>query len=299
MNKKHIVVSGCSFTISDGVNIGTNNRSWAYGLIDYLQDENIEFHNVGISGGGNYAIAMSCINCVDNLLKQGIKKEDICVFVQWSGLFRPTIYVENGGARVLDFKEANTPYFSLKNISQDNGYFIDTAGQFRTDNPLWKNYFENFFSLPAAFIETLNNILKTQWFLESKDIKYKMFTAWDIFTTYDESIKRFGSDKVLNTNQFGDGIYENYKNPLLKALYPYSKHLWDMINWLNFWTFENKKVQFGGIVQWVQHNKEFKDWYVDYGTDFHIPNHTSMDFSKEIIVPLYNEMLGEKNEESV
>ena len=94
-------------------------------------------------------VCSELINCGNNLLKQGIK-EDICVFVQWSGLFRPTIYVENGGGRVLNLISQHT-YFSLKNISQDNGYFIDTVGQFKRDNPLWKNYFENFFSLSSSF----------------------------------------------------------------------------------------------------------------------------------------------------
>ena len=57
---KHIVTSGCSFTISDGESIGSNNKSWARHLEDILKD--VEIHNVGMSGVGNYVISMNCIN---------------------------------------------------------------------------------------------------------------------------------------------------------------------------------------------------------------------------------------------
>jgi hypothetical protein len=302
MSKKHLVASGCSFTISDGEKIGTNNRSWAYGLRDSLPEDSLNLHNVGISGGGNVTISMNCINCVENLLKDNIKAEEIVVFIQWSGLFRPTLYAEKNGSRKIDFEEPTSPYFSLNKINQDRGYFIDTAGQFTGGNKFWHNYFQNYFSLPSAFNETLNSILKTQWYLKSKNIKYKMFTGWDIFTgrvniseescAYDDvSINMLVADLMLNTHQFHSDIYENKNHVFIKDIYPYFIDLWDMVDWENFWTFENEKVKCGGILQWVQNNKSFDDWYVNYGHDFHIPSHSNKSFAEEIIKPLYEKLI--------
>ena len=100
MRDIHVVVSGCSFTISDGnphpvTKRGGKNRSWAWHLADqFEEDQSFKFHNVGLSGAGNHLISMNCIDTVEHLLKRGIDPKDIYVMIQWSGLFRPTIYSE-------------------------------------------------------------------------------------------------------------------------------------------------------------------------------------------------------------
>ena len=287
---KHLVTSGCSFTISDGGypnGIGIRNRTWAWFLRDYLIEDglNFELHNVGISGVGNYVISMNCIDIVENLLNTGNKAEDIYVIVQWSGLFRPCLYVENKNTdRPVPFNEMKTNNSSLKGLTDQMGTFVDTAGQITNNNPFWANYYTNYYSLPTAFTDTLDLILKTQWYLNSKNVQYKMFTGWDIFTTQQSSMERFGSDNMLNASQFSNQRYTNKDNILLKDVYPSTKHLWGKVDWSRFMFFNNKDVKFGGMLQWVQHIIDFRDWSV-WPAECHPPSATADTFTKQALLP--------------
>ena len=284
MSSNHLVTAGCSFTISDGDRIGNGNKSWARHLDDKLED--VEVHNVGMSGVGNYVISMNCIHIVQNLLDYGINSDDINVIIQWSGLYRPTLYSEIESHCDLPFTEIRDEFYTLDNVSNNSGEFINTAGQIRRENPFWMEYFEKYFGTGNAFVHTLDCILKTQWYLTSKKIKYKMFNSWDTFTTSEKS--NF-FERILGSgdkgNQHGRQIYKNKNNRLYKDVYPYSTHMWDMIDWDNFWTFDNENVKFGGMLQWTQNTQQFKDWYVAYGEDFHVPTQSSLKFTEEVILP--------------
>lgn len=286
---KHLVVSGCSLTISDGVKIGNKNRSWSWALYEHFKISNpsLKFHNVGLSGGGNYLIAMSCIDTVQCLLKSGVDPEDIFVLTQWSGLFRPALYTENlKQHRKIDFHEMNTEYTSLKNANLDKGFFVDTAGQFRRNNPFWLKYLGEYTCTSSAFIDTLDNMTKLQWYLKANNINYRMFNGWDIFTVFDKNSERFGSDIVINKNQFGDHVYNNTKNTLIKDTCSMSQGLWEQIDWRYFWTFKNKNVKFGGMTQWIQNNIGKKFWYVAPPRDVHPPSETAKIFCNKVIIPL-------------
>jgi len=285
---KHLVVSGCSLTISDGVNIGNKNRSWAWALYEHLKIDNhdLEFHNVGLSGGGNYLIAMSCIDTVQCLINSGVLAKDIFVVTQWSGLFRPALYTENlRQNRKVDFHEMNTEYTNLKNCNFEKGFFVDTAGQFRRNNPFWLKYLGDYTSTASAFIGALDNITKLQWYLKAQGVKYRMFNGWDIFTVFDKKSERFGSDIVINKNQFGEHVYNNINNTLIKDTCPISQGLWDQIDWEYFWTFKNKNIKFGGMMQWIQNNVDKNSWYVQPPRDVHPPSETAKIFCKEVILP--------------
>ena len=280
---KHIVTSGCSFTISDGESIGSNNKSWARHLEDILKD--VQIHNVGMSGVGNYVISMNCINVIKNLLNSKVSSDDIEVIIQWSGLYRPTLYSEIKRHCSLPFNEINDEFYDLE-VRDKEGRFINTAGQIRKQDGFWMDYFEKYFGTGNAFINTLDCILKTQWYLKSKNIKYKMFNSWDTFTM---SKKNSFLDRIFGQgdkgNQHGKEVYNNKNNILLKDVYGYSKNLWDMIDWNNFWVFNNENVKFGGMLQWVQNNLEYEDWYVSYGNDFHVPTNSSLKFTEEVVLP--------------
>ena len=205
---KYIITAGCSFTeLNKKVN---GHDSWAYHLKDIINEEpdnkgKFEFSNLGLSGTGNYIISLNCISKVETLLEKNIDPNNIIVFLQWTGLFRPAVYNENHSDRIVPFNEIKDN-FKLKEVFQKYPYgFNDTAA--RTTHPFWVNYYENYYTTPAAFIDNLNSILRTQWYLKSKNIQYKMFNAWDIFTTYDGSSGRFVSDKMLRPNQFSSNEY--------------------------------------------------------------------------------------------
>ena len=292
MSEKHLITSGCSFTAHDGTERDNYNISWAENLFRLMPEQYwpMSFHNLAISGVGNYIISLNTIDVVENLLNSGVDNNDIYVFVQWSGLFRPTLHSRTG-EKVVKFNEQKTGKSSLVGLDKSNGYYFNSAA--RTGTKFWTKFYDSYFNESFAFLETLNLILKTQWYLKSKSVKYKMFTAWDIFTSGEYS-GTLGKDKILNTNQFGNVIYNNQQNVFLKDHYQYSKHLWNMIDWDNFWTFNNDNVKFGGMLQWVQNNTDFKNWYVNYGKDFHVPSQTSLMFTEKIILTLLTKMI-EKN----
>ena len=284
---KHVVVSGCSFTISDGVKVGNNNKSWAWHLKDDL-DKKISFHNVGSSGAGNYIISTTCIETVNSLLKNGFSPEEITVIVQWSGLFRPSIYTNENVKRKNTFFESNSKYLSKLKESNSEYQFYDTAGQLNSKDTFWNTYLLHYFSLPAAFTNTLEMILRLQWYLKSNKIKYLMFNAWDIFTAKKLKKTKFGNDIIVNENQFGDTIYNNVDNFNLFEFSPYSMSLWGMIDFNDFWLFKNENVKFGGMLQWIQNNINQTKWYVNHKNDFHIPSETSIYFYEQVISKLIN-----------
>lgn len=293
---KHLVTSGCSFTISDGNGpkphgIGVLNRSWAYALYDFLKEDNkdLNFHNVGMSGAGNYIISMTCIDTVECLLNDGVKPEDIYAIVQWSGLFRPALHSRTGNFKeyVVPFdEELNTTHTNLKNINDHEGCFIHASGKLNTH--FWKQYLY-FYDPPSAFIDTLDMILRTQWYLSSKGIKYKMFTGWDIFTASDNAAGQHSTDIMMNASQFSHDVYCSIDNVLLKDVYHSSSHLWDKIDFNNFLFFDNDNVKCGGMLQWIQHNVKKENWYVKFdrqNRDCHPPSETAREFAKNAILPI-------------
>ena len=81
---KHLITSGCSFT-ETWLENPVNGQTWA----DYLAPmAKMQLHNVAMSGAGNHIISTYLINKTEELLSLGIPSSDICVVVQWSGIFR-------------------------------------------------------------------------------------------------------------------------------------------------------------------------------------------------------------------
>jgi hypothetical protein len=179
----------------------------------------------------------------------------------------------------------NTSYTNLKNCDLSKGFFVDTAGQFRRDNPFWLKYLGQYTSTASCFIEALENITKLQWYLKAQGVNYLMFNGWDIFTLFQKKSERFGSDVVINKNQFGEQTYRNIDNSLIKDLCPLSEGLWQQIDWENFWTFSNENIKFGGMMQWIQNNIDKKHWYVNPPRDVHPPSETAKIFCREVIAP--------------
>ena len=92
------------------------------------------------------------------------------------------------------------------------------------------------------------------------------------------------------TNQFAEKIYHNKKNKLYKDIFPQISHMWDMIDWDNFWLFESNKVKCGGMIQWVQKNVFRKEWSVS-DEDRHPSESSAEKFTKNIICFMVEEWL--------
>ena len=74
-------------------------------------------------------------------------------------------------------------------------------------------------------------------------------------------------------------------------MYPISKVLWDMLDFDHYWFFHNENVKYGGMIQWIQNNIPFEDWYKEFPTDVHPSNTSGRYFAEVVITPLLIEIL--------
>ena len=116
-----------------------------------------------------------------------------------------------------------------------------------------------------AIQNTLENISKAQEFLESKNIKYKMFCGWNIF---DNDLDLKGIDTS------------------------------------NFWFYSDKKINYGGMREWIAGNLEKRLWtratigHKDSSAntpgwaliDTHPSNEAQSFFTEDVLIPLLEEM---------
>ena len=299
MSDKTIIAGGCSFVHS----IDT----WAVQLKEFT---NIDVINVGITGAGNDLISRAVIHKTNELLSNGKKPEDLFVFVSLSGLERTSFLMTedcNTYNDVVGFNSTND------NLPDDFEYkwggarywgnFVDSKDTFWAQflfhtidrSELVSKYYEYIYSSEYHFLNTLEHALRLQWFFKSHNIKYKIFTGWDILTYIDdEHTSRKFLTSVKHKQFQWDEKYESISNKLNKDVYINSTHLWDMIDWENFWVFNNDKVKYGGLLQWVQNNLPTDSWYRALD-DRHPSTEGHREFCKQVIIPLMGDWYEENN----
>lgn len=146
-NKKHLIVSGCSFT--DGFWL-EEKGSWAYYLSDMLD---LKLHNKARGGMGNEYICDSIISYL--LCNEDIQK-DCVVGIAWSETTRltnPVPLPENEEVRLIDTVRP----FDFEKGAKYHKY--KGAEQFFSD-------------LPWCAYRTYMSIIKLTSFLESKNIPF-------------------------------------------------------------------------------------------------------------------------------
>jgi len=265
---KYLVVSGCSYTANDG--------TWASSV--YWKDDYSKVINLAIAGVGNHVISTRIIEEIDKLLNKGISPEQIDVIVQWSGLHRLDVVVPKKDKIPRSISSLPMPHKLKKRRDNDNIWVTDAG---RVGKTIWPDLYK-IISDEQFFIFTLENILRTQWYLKSKKIKYVMFTGWDIFTHGEDPLPFGKSSEIMTSaNQFSHEIYNNIDNDLLADIYIWSSDLWDMIDWNNFWTFENDKVKYGGMLQWIQ-NTLPENWYAAHN-DLHPSSEAHKKFTEKVL----------------
>jgi len=185
-NIKVIVTSGCSFTKGE--------KSWPNHLSLIL---NKDLVNLGKMSAGNGYISRSTIYQILELLKI-YNNDQLLVGIMWSGASRHEIYKEK-----IDYNKIN------QQGTENPISFIDDE-HWTILNHHWtdyysRNYYSSFYDEIFSYVITLEHILRTQWFLDRKKIKYFM-------TTFAPSV-----------------LPEKEKQD-----HPSLQHLYDMINWSRF-----------------------------------------------------------------
>ena len=255
-----LVTGGCSFseTISPWI------TTWPKHLENYINPKSA--HHTGLGSGGNGLISRSIIYRVSQLLKQN-NSEDLLVGIMWSGPDRHEIFVDKNDVTETITHGMTIPGENGKSLGVYNPYnFID-----KDDDHSWlllhphnsgdtrsKVWYKHLHNEIGAYINTLEHILRTQWFLKSHNIKYFM-------TTYTREVL----PKTLS-NSIPELLSEN----------KHTKHLYDLVDFDRFLPVE-------GEYEWCRDKS---------GLQFPNKNdpHPSSDqhqlFTKEVIVPFLSNL---------
>lgn len=143
--------------------------------------------HLGLSSVGNGIISRRVISYVDKLLSQG--EDDIVVGIMWSGYARGEIYYPD---ITEDKKRKIETKYATKNGVIDHFTWIsdhETDDKWLIVNPWWygpenDSYYRTF-DMAHLSQTTLENVLRTQWFLEKHNVKYFMMNFRTDWIGYD------------------------------------------------------------------------------------------------------------------
>lgn len=199
---KLLITGGCSFSEC----ISTHIDTWPRHIARlYPQYKHI---STGVSSQGNGLISRRIIYEVDYQLKHGINSNDILVCIMWSGYNRFDTYKEwTDNEYVNDFENSRENPTSFVRGATHKGWYIF--------NPWWTNrwnqiYYKEFSTQVMSKVQTLEHILRTQWFLKQNNVKYVMTTYMaDVLSSMNHIETQFLYDMIDHDKFLPiDGLYE-------------------------------------------------------------------------------------------
>lgn len=244
VNLNVLITGGCSFTQVPGTY-----KNWPIFLRDKL---NIPASFAGAGSSGNDFISRRVIHQTSQALLK-YKPEKMLVGVMWSGVNRKSFYFSD---EPIDHFKC-VPYVNKENLEDayGNPNTIIMGGVKNTYfvNPHWtdelsKTYYKTYYDNVGALMETIEHVLRLQWFLKLNNIKY-------FFTEY--------SNDSLTTN------HRDLHN------HPDIKYLYDQIDFNNFLPVENMEW-------WIRNESGIK--YPNI-MNHHPIDEMSRDFCDKIIIP--------------
>ena len=320
----YLLTAGCSY--SQPVN---RDQTWPLHLEANLPSVEYISHN-GHGAAGNQTISRKVISVVLDALEQGISPDQMLVGIMWSACDRQEHYSENyernyslstdlGGnetyAKFLNSIENNgfvTPTFIHKSVNKEtyNGYNMQSPYTIRNSklpahyilNPNWKDeltmrQFENFVSPEKAIIETCEHILRIQWFLKEKGIRYFMTEYdFDVFTYMGPDNRKY-VDRNHNTNETLNLETKEYSRHSecisYHPEYTKERHFAYLnnpeINYLYNEIDKNHWLPINNLQDWVTNVSKFKHRDINPDTglprDPHPSTEQHKDFVNQIILP--------------
>jgi len=165
---KILITSGCSF--SECIGIHTN--TWPRHLYNTLQSYNFTKHISSAMGSqGNGLISRGIIYNVSKALEQ-YHHDDILVGVMWSDSNRMDYRCSN--PKLLSWGTKNTDGW----IENPTSFVNNAEKHWVILNHAWINnteaaaYYKNFFDHVGMSIYSIEHILRTQYYLKTKNVKY-------------------------------------------------------------------------------------------------------------------------------
>jgi len=241
-----ILINGCSFTEIE--------NTW----VDELQKKKpvAYIKNVATSGASNTLIRRK----VYYYLNQTNKKDEVkYAIIQWTTIDRwdYPIFVDEEKSKTFSRMDMHPERINKINY-MCNG--TDTFGY-------GKDFYEKYYSIYGAVIETLENIYHTQQYLESVGVPYKMITIGNLFDI-DASMEKLIELQTTNV-ALQKGNYANLKTEknIIDKLEDYEnswhevnniKSLLNKIDFTKFLFTDNVNIYGfgGGIIEWFLNKNE-------------------------------------------
>jgi hypothetical protein len=256
-----ILVNGCSFSAPSD-----ENDSWVSGFYTKefkefkrgISNKIMQYDvvkNIAVGGSSNNIIRRKTFWYLNDDLC--IQKPDY-VIIQWSTIDRwdYPIFVDEEKAKSGFPRVNNHPERINKINYMCNG--TDTMGYS-------KEFYEKYYSVYGAVIETLENIYHTQQYLEDAKVPYKMITIGNLFGM-DATIEKLNYLQSVMDDTKGDYIQLKTKN-ILEKLEAYDdswyelnliKSLLKKIDFSKFLFTDNNNISGfgGGIIEWFLNKNE-------------------------------------------
>jgi hypothetical protein len=199
---KTLLTSGCSFT---------EDRPGGFSWPNLISKQmNTKLVNVGSGMSGNSFISKQLINTIYH---HYMNEKDLVVGVMWTDISRKDILISRKESKWREIKKPSSKFWSDHVIDDTLIYPTVTMGGTPTskfiksfwmksgsinweENVLkfWKTWYRDYYTFEGMFWETLENILRTQWFLEKYNIPYFMTSVTDLFT---EGLSKYEEPKHL------------------------------------------------------------------------------------------------------
>lgn len=216
---KYLITSGCSFTQA-------GQHRWPVIL---SEKQKLALFNRGQSGAGNSWISRSVIYQSELLLNQNINPDELLVIVMWSSFDRISLYSEKNLPETISFLKSNP---SERQDSDDlRGGFLEGSSLLHMNRE--KLILENMLPYRLRAIQSYENILRLQWYCQTKNIRLINLSICDIF--------KYPNYRFLDKEKLGPTTDQTYEDV---------KHLHNLIDF-DKWIFYKKS---GGMFEYAANN---------------------------------------------
>lgn len=159
-----LIASGCSFTA---------NKCWPHHLANKLDLNKDQLKNYGVISSGNGRIARSIVYGVSQALKTH-QPEDILVGVMWSAASRYEVFQEPVNQSMIWKHGDNVNPTGFVEGADKNWILIHSGW----DDVYSKNYYTYQYDEIGSYINSLEHVLRVQWFLKMHKVNYFMTSAF-------------------------------------------------------------------------------------------------------------------------
>ena len=166
---KILITGGCSFSECITGNVVTWPTQLEKSLPDY------KHISTGLGSQGNGLISRKIIYEVSQQLKNGVDPSDILVCIMWSSVSRFDTYFDFSHPEFLKVPQ-NWMDNPTSFVRENNHKKWQIFNHHWTAIKLNKLYYRELYSDVMATIQTLEHILRVQWFLKTHNISYTMTT---------------------------------------------------------------------------------------------------------------------------